>query len=153
MALESGMTPASTLNDSPLSINTGTEVYTPKNYDGAFHGVVTLRSALANSYNIPAVRLSVKLGPDAIIAKGKEAGLNGWELDGSYGYSVVLGGRETRLLDMVNMYAMFARQGTYYPVTGITSVKDANGFEIYKDIRQPKRLFSEGLHIPCFPNS
>lgn len=145
MALESGMTPASTLADSPLSINTGTEVYSPKNYDGAFHGVVSLRSALANSYNIPAVRLSVKLGPDAIIAKGKEAGLTGWELDGSYGYSVVLGGRETRLLDMVNMYAAFARNGNYYPVTGITSVKDANGFEIYKDNRQPKKLFSEGV--------
>lgn len=145
MALENGMTPASTLSDSPLSINTGTEVYSPKNYDGAFHGVVSLRSALANSYNIPAVRLSVKLGPDAIIAKGKEAGLTGWELDGSYGYSVVLGGRETRLLDMVNMYAAFARNGNYYPVTGITSVKDANGFEIYKDNRQPKKLFSEGV--------
>ena len=145
MAFESGMTPASTLNDSPLSINTGTEVYSPKNYDGTFHGVVTLRSALANSYNIPAVRLSVKLGPDAIIAKGKEAGLTGWELDGSYGYSVVLGGRETRLLDMVNMYAIFARNGNYLPVTGIISVKDANGFEIYSDTRQPKRLFSEGV--------
>lgn len=145
MALEDGMTPASTLSDSPLSINTGTEVYTPKNYDGAFHGVVSLRSALANSYNIPAVRLSIKLGPDAIITKGKEAGLTGWELDGSYGYSVVLGGRETRLLDMTNLYAMFARNGNYYPVTGITSVKDANGFEIYKDDRPKKKLFSDGV--------
>ncbi len=145
MALESGMTPASTLSDSPISINTGTEVYTPVNYDGAFHGSVSLRGALANSYNIPAVRLSVKLGPDAIIQKGKEAGLTGWETDGNYGYSVVLGGREARLLDMTNLYTTFARGGKYVPLTGITSVKDANGFEIYQDERTPKQVFSEGV--------
>jgi membrane peptidoglycan carboxypeptidase len=152
MALESGMTPASTLNDSPLSINTGTEVYTPKNYDGAFHGVVTLRSALANSYNIPAVRLSVKLGPDAIIAKGKEAGLTGWELDGSYGYSVVLGGRETRLLDMVNMYAMFARQGTYYPLQVLLQLKMRMALRYTKTLGNQKDYLVRGLHI-LFPKS
>jgi 1A family penicillin-binding protein len=144
LALEDGMTPASTLNDSPIAINTGTEVYKPVNYDGAFHGNVSLRSALANSYNIPAVRLSVKLGPDQIVAAGKKAGLTNWEVDGTYGYSVVLGGKETRLFDMVNLYSVFARGGEHVSITGIRSVKDANGFEIYKDERARTQVFSEG---------
>jgi 1A family penicillin-binding protein len=144
LALESGMTPATTLNDAPIAINTGTEVYKPVNYDGAFHGNVSLRSALANSYNIPAVRLSVRLGPDAIVAAGKKAGLLGWETDGSYGYSVVLGGKEARLLDMVNLYTVFARGGEHVQITGLRSVKDSNGFEIYSDQRPKTAVFSSG---------
>ncbi len=144
LALESGMTPATTLNDTPIAINTGTEVYKPVNYDGAFHGNVSLRSALANSYNIPAVRLSVKLGPDAIVAAGKKAGLTGWETDGTYGYSVVLGGKEARLLDMVNLYTVFARNGEHVRITGLRSVKDSNGFEIYNDDRVKTPVFSQG---------
>lgn len=144
LALEDDMTPASTLNDSPIAINTGTEVYKPVNYDGAFHGNVSLRSALANSYNIPAVRLSVKLGPDQIVAAGKRAGLTNWEVDGTYGYSVVLGGKEARLFDMVNLYSVFARGGEHMPIIGIRSVKDSNGFEIHKDNRQNVQVFSSG---------
>lgn len=134
LALEQGFTPASPIVDAPLTIQLGGgQVYKPVNYDGKYHGTVTLRSALANSYNIPAVKMVKEVGPDNMVTLANKMGLTNWQVDDSYGYSVTLGGKETRLLDLTNVYATLARGGMYSPTTPFISVKDANGFELYAD--------------------
>lgn len=132
LALERGYTPASPIVDAPLTIQLGGgQTYKPVNYDGRYHGTVTLRSALANSYNIPAVKMVKEVGPDNMVLLGNKMGLKNWYVDGSYGYSVTLGGKETRLMDLTNVYATLARKGEYLPTTPFISVKDPNGFELY----------------------
>jgi penicillin-binding protein 1C len=134
LALEQGYTPASPIVDAPLTIQLGGgQTYRPVNYDGRYHGVVTLRGALANSYNIPAVKMVKEVGPDNMVTLGNKMGLKNWQVDDSYGYSVTLGGKETRLLDLANVYATLARGGQYRPTTPFISVKDANGFELYSE--------------------
>lgn len=150
LALEQGFTPASPIVDAPLTIQLGGgQVYKPVNYDGKFHGTVTLRSALANSYNIPAVKLVKEVGPDNMVTLGKRMGLTNWQVDDSYGYSVTLGGKETRLLDLANVYATFARGGVARPTTPFISVKDANGFDLYSsdDLKPVQVVSAESVYL------
>ncbi len=143
LALEKGMTPASTIKDSPITYKlAGSDPYTPVNYDGKYHGTVTLRAALANSYNVPAVKLAYKYGPDNIVALGKAFGLQNWKVDSSYGLSVTLGGKEVRLLDHTNFYASLARGGVYKQVRLYDSIKDNTGFDLYFDDRKETRVIS-----------
>ena len=143
LALEKGYTPASIIKDSPVTYQSvGQAAYTPKNYDGKYHGDVTLRAALANSYNIPAVNLARSLGPDNIVKLGQEFGLSNWQVDGSYGLSITLGGKEVKLLEHTNFYASLARGGIFKKTTPFISIKDNNGFEIYKDDRNERQVVS-----------
>ena len=145
LALTNNYTPATIIKDTPVTYQIpGSSAYTPKNYDGRFHGDVTLRTALSNSYNIPAVRLSHQYGPDAIVELGRDMGLLNWELDSGYGLSVVLGGKEVRLLDSTNVYSTFARGGHYLETTPFLSIKDSFGYELYDyDARKTHRALSE----------
>ncbi len=150
LALERGFTSASPIVDAPLTIQLGGgQTYKPVNYDGKYHGTVTLRSALANSYNIPAVKMVKEVGPDNMVTLGNKMGLKNWQVDDTYGYSVTLGGKETRLLDLTNVYATLARGGIYRPTTPFISVKDANGFELYaEDAREQEKVLSpESVYI------
>ena len=132
LALSKGYTAASVINDSAITYQLwGGQTYTPVNYDGVFHGNVTLRQALANSYNIPAVKTAKNLGPDSVVDLGNRMGLKDWEVDGSYGLSVTLGGKETSLMNLTNVFATLSREGVYKGVIPFESVLDANGFEIY----------------------
>ncbi len=131
--LEEGLTAATILEDNPLTIQYDGQTYTPKNYDGKFHGRVTLRQAFANSYNIPAVKVLRTVGIEDMVNLGKSLGLTGWKVDDSYGWSITLGGKETRLVDLVNMYATFARGGVYKDTKYFLSVKDMKGFELLED--------------------
>src|SRR5690606_28198445 len=110
----------------------GAKDYKPVNYDGRYHGNVSLRSALANSYNIPAVQLANKLGPDSIVELGNQLGLRNWEVDGSYGLSITLGGKEVRLLDLTNVYATFSRKGSYKEVSSILKIEDKKGNTLFR---------------------
>jgi 1A family penicillin-binding protein len=100
----------------------------PRNYDGRYHGYVTLRSALANSYNIPAVKVLQFVGVAQAIDLAHRMGITGlnrglrW-----YGLSLVLGGGEVKLVDMVNAYSVFANYGEFVPKTAILKVIDRNG--------------------------
>jgi|GEM_PF-597677 len=144
LALEKGFTAASIIPDEKISYpQVGGKAYTPVNYDGKFHGNVTLRSALANSYNIPAVKLAQSVGPDNIVSTGNLMGLKNWEVDGNYGLSITLGGKEVKLLDHTNVYATFARGGLEKDVSPFISVKDSKGYELYKDIRNDIKVLSK----------
>jgi 1A family penicillin-binding protein len=143
LALSQGLTTASTVQDSPVVYKNSWETYKPVNYDGRYHGTVTLRQALANSYNIPAVRLAARYGADNIVDLGRTMGLKSWEVDGSYGISVTLGGKDVVPLELANVYATLARGGVYKELQPITSVLDANGNEIYSTDDNTKRVLKE----------
>ena len=143
LALSGNFTPATIINDSPVIYKfNGVEPYKPVNYDGRHHGRVTLRQALANSYNIPAVKVAREVGPNNIALKGREMGLTNWEVDGSYGLSITLGGKEVRLLDHTNLYATLARGGVFKEPKIYLSIKDSKGYDIYFDNRIEKQVIS-----------
>ncbi|KKS21332.1 MAG: Penicillin-binding protein, 1A family [candidate division WWE3 bacterium GW2011_GWC1_41_7] len=145
LAFKNGLAPWNFIEDSPVVYKNDWETYKPVNYDGRYHGKVSLRSALANSYNIPAVKLAHKIGPDNIVSLGQEMGLNNWSVDGSYGISITLGGKEVRPLDLANVYATLARGGVYKETTPFISIKDNQGYEIYKNTGKEKRVLSEEI--------
>jgi len=79
------------LDDSPVVFQSpGSPPYAPVNYDGRFHGSTPFRYALANSYNIPAVKILSKIGIQTMIDKGRLMGITSWEDDSRYGLSVTL---------------------------------------------------------------
>lgn len=146
LALSKNYTPATIIEDSKITYAfQGQKPYTPVNYDGKYHGKVTVRQALANSYNVPAVKVTASLGPDNVVQLGKDMGLSNWEVDGSYGLSVTLGGKEVRLLDQTNVFGTFSRQGIYKETTPFLSIKDSQGSELYKDTRKEKQIIDSGI--------
>lgn len=132
LAFINGQKPDSKISDEELVIKNDWETYRPVNYDGKFHGEVTLQSALANSYNIPAVKLAQKYGPANVVDLASKMGIKSWSAsDADYGVSVTLGGKEVTMLELANVYATIARNGVYHEIDPVLSVKDPNGYEIY----------------------
>ncbi len=108
--------------------------YIPRNYDGLFRGAVTLREALAQSLNVPAVKTLVYLtGIEDGIEMAKKLGITTLKESSSYGPSIVLGGGEVRLLDMVASYAPFANGGYKANPSLILKIEDSKG-NIIRDI-------------------
>ncbi|HSQ71359.1 MAG TPA: transglycosylase domain-containing protein, partial [Rubrivivax sp.] len=110
------LTAASRLNDAPLQLAAGAALYQPQNYDGGFQGPVSVRTALASSLNVPAVRVGAMLGPDAVFAGLTRAGLRPSESGGYHGHALALGSAEVSLLDLTNAYRLFAQRGQWSPV-------------------------------------
>ncbi len=107
--------------------------YSPVNYDGAFHGPVRLRTALANSYNVPAVLVLQDLGVPRLIEFAQQMGISSWNSDpGSYGLSLTLGGGEVTPLELANVYAVFANGGKRIPPTTILRVEKSDGEVLYE---------------------
>lgn len=126
-----GFTPATMLSDVETHFTTGDGDFAPNNYDGRFHGPVLLREALANSYNVPAVRVAAALGPDRVLARLQDLGFATLDKPASeYGVAIALGDGEVRLLDLANAYATIARRGRYLPVRAVRSAKVAGGSDL-----------------------
>jgi penicillin-binding protein 1C len=106
-----GMTPATVLPDVELHLPTPAGDFSPHDYDGAFHGPVRMRDALANSLNVPAVWVADRLGTAALLARLQALGFS---LDASadhYGAALALGDGEVTLLELAGAYATLARGG------------------------------------------
>jgi penicillin-binding protein 1C len=111
------VTNASLLDDSPVSLDTGTGVYLPQNYDRDFKGLVSVRTALGSSLNVPAVRTLVLVGVEAFRDRLHWLGYSGITQDGEfYGYSLALGSAEVSLWEQVNAYRTLARGGVASPL-------------------------------------
>ena len=146
LALSNGYTEATILDDTPLTIpNAGGPSYTPVNYDGAFHGKVPLRTAFANSFNIPAVRTAQKLGPQSIKGFGEKMGIASWQGAKKYGVSITLGGLEVRMTDMATIYGVIADGGKRVDLDPILSVKDSFGKTIYEKDPVAIPVLDEGV--------
>jgi 1A family penicillin-binding protein len=144
LALESGFTSATILDDVPTVFGIpGSAPYVPVNYDGRFHGRVPLRYALANSFNIPAVKLLNTLGVNEMVSFAKKLGITTWDDSSRFGLSLTLGGGEVHMTDMATVYGTFANQGKQVPVTGIKRIYDAKNQVLYENQPAGKRVISE----------
>jgi membrane peptidoglycan carboxypeptidase len=133
-ALERGMTPGDVLWDTPTEIGIpGQPMYIPRNYDGAFHGPMTIRRALANSFNIPAVQTLRMIGVDYLLQMMERVGISTLGMDASqYGLSLTLGGGEVSLVEYTNAYGVFANQGAYVPQTSILCIVNSDNNIVYQ---------------------
>jgi penicillin-binding protein 1C len=116
LAFENGDTPATVLPDIAASYPTAQEgvVYTPRNYDGTFHGPLRARTALAGSQNVPAVALAARLGVPDLIRLLRAAGFTSFDKTAAhYGLGISLGNAEVTLAELVGAYAMLARGGVW----------------------------------------
>lgn len=105
-------TPATVLGDVPMQFKD----YAPRNANREYHGLVTVRDALIESLNIPAIEAVQKIGLDAFAQHLRMLGLRGLDKPAShYGVSLVLGTAECSLLDLINAYACLAREGEWLP--------------------------------------
>ncbi|MBN1202094.1 MAG: PBP1A family penicillin-binding protein [Anaerolineae bacterium] len=127
-AMEKGWSAATIIWDTETHIGTPGQMYSPVNYDGAFHGPVRMRDALANSYNIPAVQTLRQIGVDYLLWMMRRVGVTSLSDDPSlYGLSLTLGGGEVTPLELTNAYAALANGGIYVPSTPIRCVTNSKG--------------------------
>lgn len=108
--------------------------YSPNNYDDKFRGPMTLREALAQSINVPAVKTLYLAGIKESIALAESMGITGLGDANQYGLTLVLGGGEVSLLEMTSAYGVFATEGVRNPYVSILRVEDSTGklLEEYK---------------------
>ncbi len=111
------LTAGSILDDSPVQLDTASGLYVPQNYDRDFKGPVSVRSALAGSLNVPAVRTLLLVGVDAFRDRLWDTGYRGLTEDGSYyGFSLALGSAEVTLLEQVAAFRSLAQGGRWAPL-------------------------------------
>ncbi|MBP6598783.1 MAG: penicillin-binding protein 1C, partial [Giesbergeria sp.] len=113
---ERRLTAASLIDDSPAHLPTSSGLYIPQNYDRQFKGWVSVRTALAASLNVPAVRALVMVSPDAFFRQLQAVGLPLRESGGYFGYSLALGSSEVQLLHLTNAFRTLANGGRFSPV-------------------------------------
>lgn len=134
LALENGFTPVTQIEDTPVTYRfEGAPTYSPVNYDGKYHGKITLREALASSYNIPAVKVLNTLGVHNLIDKGEQMGVTTWGERNRFGLSLTLGGGEVLMTDMATMYGVFANNGQRVDLNPILEVTNFKGEVLYRN--------------------
>lgn len=116
LGLEAGLSAATRLPDLPLFFPTALGDYRPRNYDRTFHGWVTLREALANSYNVPAVWMANRVGVGEVLHRLRAVGFGSLRRDAAYyGLGLALGNGEVRLIELANAYRTLANDGRHRP--------------------------------------
>ncbi|MDD4998866.1 MAG: transglycosylase domain-containing protein [Candidatus Pacebacteria bacterium] len=133
-AFKKGFLPESVIFDVALNgvaANFSTDPNNPyfvRNYDEKTRGPVTFRQALAQSLNIPSVKVLYLAGIKESIQTAKDLGITTLnEPPSHYGLSLVLGGGGVKLIEMVNAYSVFSQEGVYHPQNTILQIKDSNG--------------------------
>ncbi|WP_425061220.1 Penicillin-binding protein 1F [Sporomusa carbonis] len=143
-AIESGYTPATIIDDSPVSFGT----WSPMNYDGQFHGPVTMRTALEQSLNVVAVKLAQQVGIDKALYYAQQMGISTLVLQGNTNdrnLAVSLGGltRGVTPLEIASAYGVLANSGIRVEPTAIIKVVDRNGKVIEQDTPREKVVVNE----------
>jgi penicillin-binding protein 1C len=110
------LTAASLLDDSPLDVPGVGGVYRPGNYDKQFHGPVSVRTALASSLNVPAVRTLNLIGVESGLKTLRDAGFTTLKTDDFYGASLALGAADVSLWELTNAYRSLADHGAWSPL-------------------------------------
>jgi len=143
LALENGLTTASLIDDSPAQFRTVEGHYRPQNYDRRYHGLTSLRAALACSYNIPAVAVLQAIGPDLLYRRLQSLGFESLKQDpGYYGVGLTLGNGEVSLLELARAYSTMARKGLSLRDRSIVCFVRTDGKEVPVPIREAaKRVF------------
>ncbi|MGA2967799.1 MAG: transglycosylase domain-containing protein [Candidatus Levyibacteriota bacterium] len=148
-AFSKGYTAATLLMDTQTNFKAqdSEKDYIPVNYDGKYRGPIQVRFALANSINVPAVKMLAMVGIKNVMQNAYDMGIDNWQPTdanmANVGYSLVLGGRDVRLVDEMEAYGVFANGGEKMPLVSILEVDDANGNVLYKyNPPSPQRIFS-----------
>jgi 1A family penicillin-binding protein len=119
--------------------------YSPSNYDDKFRGPMTLETALAQSINVPAIKTLYLVGIQNAINFAKSFGLTTLGDPDTYGLTLVLGGGEVRLLDLVGAYSVFANSGVRNPPVGILEITDASGATLFSYGATPERVLDASI--------
>jgi len=136
---EKGYTPNTLLYDVITNFSTNSaEPYIPKNYDGSEHGPVTIKKALAGSLNIPAVKAIYLAGINTVIDLAESMGYTTFSQRNRFGLALVLGGGEVKMIEHVNAYSAFARDGKISPITSILKVEDKDG-RIIEEVKSTEK--------------
>jgi penicillin-binding protein 1A len=124
-AIDRGFTPTSIIVDAPVTYPAGNgQIYSPHNYDHKFEGPITLRWALEDSRNIPAIKMMDTLGPKTVLEYAKRFGL---EEDFPPYLPIALGAGDATLLEITSAYTSFPNQGVRMKPFSVVSVKDRDG--------------------------
>lgn len=137
---QQGFGPQSLIFDLPTTFLTrARQVYTPRDFDGKTRGLLTLREALGQSLNIPAVEVLYLAGVDNVISLAQQMGIGSINAD-RVDLALVLGGAEIRLLDLTGAYSVLASEGVYNPPAFILSVQDKSGNILEEFAAKPKHI-------------
>ncbi len=136
-AIDRGYTPTSVIVDEPVAYNAGAgqPPYSPKNYDGKYEGGVTLRHALEDSRNVPAVKMMDALGPQQVIAYARRFGLES-KLEPYL--SLALGAADLTLVDMTSAYSVFPNGGVRMRPHSILKISDRDGNVLEEGRPEPR---------------
>ncbi|XOB42071.1 MAG: transglycosylase domain-containing protein [Candidatus Nealsonbacteria bacterium] len=128
--------------DEETNFGTPAYPYIPRNYDGLFRGQVSLRQALAQSLNVPSIKVLANFaGLQDSIQTAKDLGITTLTKPPSfYGLPLVLGGGEVTLLEMVSAYGTFAAKGWHVPPVSILKIEDSTGNIIEENKKTPKMV-------------
>lgn len=145
VALEHGMTAADLLADVPRMYGDGDVDFLPENYDKKYHGPVRLRTALACSYNVPAVRTVERFGSELLLKTLQSAGFSSLNQTPSfYGAGLTLGNGEVSLLELASAYSMLATGGQFNSVRFVDSIKRLDGhLERLNEVKAHHPVLSE----------
>ena len=149
-ALEEGYTPDTVIWDLPTQFSTScaptdnyndtAPCYAPANYDNMFRGPMTFTTAIAQSINVPAVKVLYLSGIPAVLDLAKSLGITSFGDPKQYGLSFALGAADVSLLQLTDAYAAFADDGIYNPPTGILKITDSNGNVLEQYTPAPKQV-------------
>jgi penicillin-binding protein 1A len=143
-AIESGLTPGTTIEDKAVSYGS----WSPKDYDGHYHGTVSLRTALEQSLNIPAVKLANQVGVEKPLYYAQQMGITTLVLSGATNdrnLAMALGGltRGVKPLELASAYGVFANHGIHAEPIAIVKIVDRNGKIIEENIPKEKVVVNE----------
>ena len=140
-AFEKGYTPETVLFDVSTEFAVpGAESYQPQNYDTIFRGPLTLRDALAQSINVPAVKVLYLTGLKNALDMAQRVGISTLKGPNQYGLTLVLGGGEVQLLELASAYGVFANDGLRQEHVAIISVEKNNGERVWKHEPKPTQV-------------
>ena len=143
-ALDAGKSPASIIDDKPFRVGG----YAPMNYDRTFKGPITLRTALALSRNIPAVKLAQEVTPERVVRNAQNMGITTLVTSGSHNditLAMALGGltRGVTPLDIASAFGVLANQGVRVEPVTILKVVDRNGKILEQHVPKEKMVVNE----------
>jgi len=146
-AFNKGYRPETVVFDLPTEFSatcySGGNCYSPQNYDEIFRGPISLRNALAQSLNVPAVKVLYLAGLKDSLSLAKQMGLETLTNAKQYGLTLVLGGGEVRPIDMAAAYGVFAADGVKNPITGILKIEDKKGKTLEEFEQKEYRVLPE----------
>lgn len=127
--------------------NKDEKCYHPQNYDGKFRGAVTFREALAQSLNLPAVKVLYLAGVNETLDLAHRMGITTLQDKNRYGLALVLGGGEVKLIDLVAAYGVFAAEGWKPPVSFILKIEDSRGEIVEKYEPRRERVLDDEIAL------